>query len=175
LFVFRGLLHAVKEGSGGNMLIDPDVLPATDMKKNPSDLSLLESALCAIEQVLARADSDMQGAPYLGPTLNVPLDGFQDSGSAPADDGSRVSAAQSAIGICLGSAAALIDVSQALMNRSADPSPQSLEREWQAIIAHTKIASRSAYRAALIMAAQKHVLAAQGEVQSETVYGGLAL
>ncbi len=157
------------------MLIDPDVFRATDMKKNPSDLSLLESALCAIEQVLARADSDMQGAPYLGPTLNVPLDGFQDSGSAPADDGSRVSAAQSAISICLGSAAALIDVSQALMNRSADPSPQSLEREWQAIIAHTKIASRSAYRAALIMAAQKHVLAAQGEVQSETVYGGLAL
>jgi hypothetical protein len=174
LFVFRGLLHAAKEGSDGNMPMDPDVLPATDMKKKPSDLSLLESALCAIEQVLARADSDMQGAPYLGPTLNLPLDGLQDCASGEADDGFRVSAAQSAISICLGSAAALIDVSQALMNRSVDHSPQNLEREWQTIIAHTRIASRSAYRAALIMAAQKHVLAAQGEVQSETVYGGLA-
>ncbi|VTU26697.1 hypothetical protein RA8CHR_03394 [Variovorax sp. RA8] len=149
-------------------------LPATDMKKKPSDLSLLESALSTIEQVLARADNDMQGAPYLGPTANLPLDVLQDSGSAVSDDRFRVSAAQSAINICLGSAAALIDVSQALMNRSADRSPQTLEREWQTIIAHTKIASRSAYRAALIMAAQKHVLAAQGEVQSESVYSGLA-
>lgn len=156
------------------MLTDPDVLPATDMKNKPSDLSLLESALSTIEQVLARADNDLQGAPYLGPTTNLPLDVLQDSGSAGSDDRFRVSAAQSAINICLGSAAALIDVSQALMNRSVDRSPQTLEREWQTIIAHTKIASRSAYRAALIMAAQKHVLAAQGEVQSEKVYGDLA-
>lgn len=156
------------------MLTDPDVLPATDMKNKPSDLSLLESALSTIEQVLARADNDLQGAPYLGPTTNLPLDVLQHSGSAGSDDRFRVSAAQSAINICLGSAAALIDVSQALMNRSVDRSPQTLEREWQTIIAHTKIASRSAYRAALIMAAQKHVLAAQGEVQSEKVYGDLA-
>lgn len=155
------------------MLIDPDVLPATDMKKKPSDLSLLESALSTIEQVLARADSDMQGAPYFGPTINLPLDALLASGSAGVDDRFRVSAAQSAINICLGSAAALIDVSQALMNRSVDRSPQTLEREWQTLIAHTKIASRSAYRAALIMAAQKHVLAAQGEVQSENVYSSL--
>jgi hypothetical protein len=166
-------LHAAKEGSDGNMPMDPDVLPAIDMKKKPSDHSLLESALSTIEQVLARADSDMQGAPYFGPTTNLPLDALQDSGSAGFDDRFRVSAAQSAINICLGSAAALIDVSQALMNRSVDRSPQTLEREWQTIIAHTKIASRSAYRAALIMAAQKHVLAAQGEVQSEKVYGSL--
>ncbi|VTU29097.1 hypothetical protein H6CHR_03125 [Variovorax sp. PBL-H6] len=143
------------------------------MNKKPSDLLLLESALSTIEQVLARADSDMQGTPYFGPTANLPLDALQDPGSAGIHDRFRVSAAQSAINICLGSAAALIDVSQALMNRSVDRSPQTLEREWQTIITHTKIASRSAYRAALIMAAQKHVLAAQGEVQSEEVYSGL--
>ncbi|OUL99109.1 hypothetical protein [Variovorax sp. JS1663] len=141
------------------------------MKKKPSDHTLLESALATIEQVLARADSDMQGAPYLGPTLNLPLDALPVA--ADGDNRFRVSAAQSAINLCLGSAAALIDVSQALMNRSVDRSPQTLEREWQAIVAHTKIASRSAYRAALIMAAQKHVLAAQGEQQSENVYSGL--
>lgn len=142
------------------------------MKKKPSDLALLESALTTIEQVLARADSDMQGAPYHGPTTHLPLDALQ-LGPAGSDSRFRASAAQSAVNICLGAAAALIDVSQALMNRSVDRSPQTLEREWQTIIAHTKIASRSAYRAALIMAAQKHLLAAQGEPQSENVYGGL--
>ncbi|WP_077002507.1 hypothetical protein [Variovorax sp. KK3] len=143
------------------------------MKKKLSDHALLESALATIEQVLARADNDMQGAPYLGPTLNLPLDALQLAASAN-DNRFRSSAAQSAINLCLGSAAALIDVSQALMNRSVDRSPETLEREWQAVVAHTKIASRSAYRAALIMAAQKHVLAAQGETQSENVYSGLA-
>ena len=144
------------------------------MKKKPSDIALLESALSTIEQVLARADSDMQGAPYLGPTTHLPLDALQQPAPVGGDSRFRTSAAQSAINICLGSAAALIDVSQALMNRSVDRSPQTLEREWQTIIAHTKIASRSAYRAALIMAAQKHVLEAQGERQSEKVCSGLA-
>ena len=142
------------------------------MKKKTSDHTLLENALATIEQVLARADSEMQGAPYLGTTLNVPLDALPPL-PGDAEDRFRTSAAQSAINLCLGSAAALIDVSQALMNRSVDRSPETLEREWQAIVAHTKIASRSAYRAALIMAAQKNVLAAQGEPQSEDVYSGL--
>ncbi|WP_345537830.1 hypothetical protein [Variovorax defluvii] len=141
------------------------------MNKKPSDHSLLESALSTIEQVLAHADQEMRGEPYLGPTLNVPLEAL--SGTDADEQRLRISAAQSAINLCLGSAAALIDVSQALMNRSVDRSPETLEREWHAIVAHTKIASRSAYRAALIMAAQKNVLAAQGEPQSEDVYGGL--
>lgn len=143
------------------------------MKKKPSDIALLESALATIEQVLARADSDMQGVPYIGPTANMPLDVLHPG--KPSEDGRfRTSAAQSAINICLSSAAALVDVSQALMNRSVDRSPQTLEREWQTLISHTKMASRSAYRAALIMAAQRHVLAAQGEPQTEDVYSGLA-
>ena len=141
------------------------------MKKNPSDLALLESALSTIERVLARADSDMQGAPYLGPTTNLPLDLVPQPGAAESDSCFRASAAQSAINLCLGAAAALIDVSQALMNRSIDRSPETLEREWQAMITHTTNASRTVYRAALIMAAQKHVLAAQGEAQSDNFYG----
>ncbi|MBT2325650.1 hypothetical protein J7E62_25280 [Variovorax paradoxus] len=144
------------------------------MNKKTSNIALLESALATIEQVLARADSDMQGTPYIGATANVPLDVLHPD-SASEDGRFRASAAQSAVNICLGSAAALVDVSQALMNRSVDRSPQTLEHEWQTMIAHTKIASRSAYRAALIMAAQKHVLAAQGEPQSEEVYGGAVI
>jgi hypothetical protein len=48
------------------------------------------------------------------------------------------------------------------MSNPVDRSGQELERDWQALITHTKIASRSAYRAALIMAAQNNLLAAQG-------------
>jgi len=167
----RGFLHAAKEDTDGNIASNRMFLPALDMKKNPSDLALLESALSTIELVLARADSDMQGARYLGPTTNLPLDLVPEPDPEAGDSRFRTSAAQSAINLCLGSAAALIDVSQALMNRSMERSPETLEREWQAMITHTTNASRSIYRAALIMAAQKHVLAAQGESQSDNLYG----
>jgi hypothetical protein len=172
-FVFSSWLIAQGKNDDGwhHFRWIPARLAAFDMKKKTSDRVLLENALATIEQVLARADSEMQGAPYLGTTLNVPLDALPLPGDA--EERFRASAAQSAINLCLGSAAALIDVSQALMNRSVDRSPETLEREWQAIVSHTKIASRSAYRAALIMAAQKNVLAAQGEPQSEDVYSGL--
>lgn len=131
------------------------------MKQNQSDIDLLEEALAAIEKVLARADSELQGAPYHGPTAHSLLDELSELPQSPEQE-FRASAAQSAINVCLSSAAALIDVSQALMNRRTDRTPHDLEREWKTLITHTKTASRSAYRAALIMTAQKHVLAAQG-------------
>lgn len=127
------------------------------MKQTSIDIALLESALATIERVLAHADSELQGTPYRGPTANVPLEALRTE-----EQQFRASAAQSAINICLSSAAALVDVSQALMSKPVDRSREELERDWQALITHTKIASRSAYRAALIMAAQKNVLAAQG-------------
>ncbi|VTU18385.1 hypothetical protein SRS16CHR_02222 [Variovorax sp. SRS16] len=136
------------------------------MNSQPSDTALLESALAAIERVLARADSALHGDPYVGPTHSVPL---EFAGSAPTTEEQRfrASAAQSAINICLCSAAALIDASEALMNRRTDRSPQELEREWKTLVNHTKTASRSAYRAALIMASHRHVLAAQGAAPAE--------
>ena len=139
----------------------------SEMTQQPSDIALLESALAALEKVLARADSDLQGAPYFGPTANVPLDDLNNVRRMSEELRFRTSAAQSAINICLSSAAALIDVSQALMSHSASKTAQELEREWKTVITHTKIASRSAYRAALIMAAQRHVLAAQGRVSAD--------
>lgn len=126
------------------------------MNQKSNDIALLESALATIERVLAHADSDLQGTPYRGPTANVPLEALRAE-----EQRFRASAAQSAINICLSSAAALVDVSQALMSKPVDRSREELERDWQALITHTKIASRSAYRAALIMAAQNNVLAAQ--------------
>ncbi|MDM0103962.1 hypothetical protein QTH97_03405 [Variovorax sp. J22R24] len=136
------------------------------MKPKSLDIALLENALATIEKVLAHADSELQGAPYHGPTANVPLEALRGDPQNE-EQRFRASAAQSAINICLSSAAALVDVSQALMSKPAARSRQDLEREWQALITHTKIASRSAYRAALIMAAQRNLLAAQGLVAGE--------
>jgi hypothetical protein len=136
------------------------------MKPQSSDIALLESALATIEKVLARADSALHGALYFGPTANAPLE-FASSAQTSEDNRFRASPAQSAINICLSSAAALVDISQALMNRNAVRSAQELEHEWKTLIAHTKTASRAAYRAALIMATQRHVLAAQGAAPAD--------
>jgi len=136
------------------------------MKNKPSDSALLENALATIEQVLARADSEMQGDPYGGPTVNATLEELELPRHAE-ESRSRASAAQSAVNICLSSAAALVDVSKALMNRSDNPMAPDADRDWKALIAYTKMASRSAYRAALILAAQKNVLAAQGRTPPE--------
>lgn len=132
-----------------------------EMKQTSTEIALLESALVAIEKVLAHADSQLQGAPYLGPTANLPLEALRTAAQTE-EQRFRASAAQTAVNICLSSAAALVDVSQALLNRRGDRSDPELEREWRALITHTKIASRSAYRAALVMAAQKNLPQAQG-------------
>jgi hypothetical protein len=130
------------------------------MKQTSTELSLLESALVAIEKVLAHADSDLQGTPYLGPTTNMPLE-LLDRTLPNDEERVRGSAAQSAISICLSSAAALVDVSQMLMAGREDRSATEIERDWHALVAHTKIASRSAYRAAQIMAAQISLMQSQ--------------
>ena len=137
------------------------------MKKKPSDAALLENALATIEQVLARADSEMQGTPYFGPTVNTTLEGLEPPGLV-GESRFHASAAQSAVSICLSSAAALVDVSKTLMHRPAlSRAAPELDREWKALVAYTKTASRSAYRAALILAAQQNVRAAQVGMPSE--------
>lgn len=132
------------------------------MKPTSTEIALLENALVAIEKVLAHADSELMDAPYLGPTANMPLEAMCSATQAEQRRFLK-SPAQSAINICLSSAAALVDVSQALLHRNREHNEAELEREWQALITHTKIASRSAYRAALLMAAQQNVLQAQGQ------------
>ncbi|SCK52304.1 hypothetical protein VAR608DRAFT_5280 [Variovorax sp. HW608] len=131
------------------------------MKSKSIDLALLENALLAIEKVLAHADSELCGGPYFGLAIDLPLEA---EGGACASEAERFrgSAAQSAVNICLSAAAALVDVSKALMRAPGDRSPEDLELEWQALITHTKIASRSAHRAALILAQQEDALSARG-------------
>lgn len=101
------------------------------MTHSSADLALLESALAAVERLLPAASS-------------------------------RTSPAQSSLHICLNSAAALLDASRSLMRTPhADAAPDELEQEWKTLIELTKSASRSVYRATLIMAAQRNLVAAQ--------------
>jgi 2-iminoacetate synthase ThiH len=59
---------------------------------------------------------------------------------------------RSAAQFCLLSAAALLGVTQMLLNRSAAPSPSERLQDWNDLSELTKEAGRSAYRAALILA-----------------------
>lgn len=131
------------------------------MKSTSTDIALLENALLAIEKVLAHADSELWGGPYFGLAMDSPLEAFGDAFQSESQR-FRSSAAQSAVNICLSAAAALVDVSKALMSAPGDRSPEDLEREWQALITHTKIASRTAHRAALVLAEQEDALSARG-------------
>ncbi|MBB3175951.1 hypothetical protein FHW64_000334 [Variovorax sp. Sphag1AA] len=135
--------------------------PAIEMKSTPTDTALLENALLAIEKVLAHADSELGGGPEFGLAIDLPIDVI-DMASRKEMQRFRTSAAQSAVNICLSAAAALVDVSKTLMSAPGDRSPEDLEREFQALITHTKIASRSAHRAALILAEQEDALSARG-------------
>jgi len=123
------------------------------MKPKSTDIALLENALLAIERVLAHADSNSQEAQSHGSA--------SDAASWTGDHRFNSSAAQSAANICLSAAAALVDVSRTLISARGERVPRDIDREWEAMITYTKIASRSAHRAALIMASQQSAPATQ--------------
>ena len=106
----------------------------------PSDRAMLERALIAVEQVLGKQDA------ALG--WGVPV-------GTPAHE---------AIGLCLTAASALVDVAQTLLREPTESSREVLSAEWQAVIAHTKNAGRTAHQAVLLLSAQQNLVTAQGGV-----------
>lgn len=110
-----------------------------------ADLALLDAALQAVERLLASADLEAE------PSRQAP----------EAGEGPCMSPAQSSLHICLHSAAALLDVSRSLLGGTDARQADELEREWKTLIALTKSASRSTYRATLIMAAQRNLATAR--------------
>jgi hypothetical protein len=131
------------------------------MKPKSTDIALLENALLAIEKVLAHADSNSQEAQSHGPAFHA---------AAWTEDHrfNSSNAAQSAANVCLSAAAALVDVSRTLISARAERKAHDIEREWDAMITYTKIASRSAHRAALIMASQQGAPATQRAVSADS-------
>lgn len=102
-----------------------------------SDRALLERALIAIEQVMARP------------------------GVTHCADGEAGTPAAEAAAMCLTSAAALVDVAQMLLRDAPEQSPDNLSQDWQALIGHTKNASRTAHQAVLVLCSQRNLVAAQ--------------
>lgn len=115
-----------------------------------SDRALLERALIAIEQVMGR------------------------TGAAPQYTGPDATPAREAIAMCLTAAAALVDVAQMLLRDSPDQSPEAMVHEWQALIGHTKAASRTAHQAVLVLSSQRHLVAAQDGVTLARHHGAAA-
>lgn len=126
------------------------------MKTESDELALIQSALEAIETLLARAGKDLPEVPFFGPTDLGALPGDAQVAARLKEEASyRARPTESAIHFCLTSASALLDVSQTLLKKPENPTPQEQERQWSTLISHTKVAGRSAYRAALILADQK--------------------
>jgi hypothetical protein len=147
LYLACGILHSGKRLSAVNIRSGPEYMRLDEMNPKSTDIALLENALLAIEKVLAYADSDSQQAP---------------------SHGLKANAAESAANVCLSAAAALVDVSRTLISARGERMAHDLEHEWEPMITYTKIASRSAYRAALIMASQQGAPATQRAASAES-------
>lgn len=120
--------------------------------KSPEAL-LIEDAMLAIEQVLARVQTAAPGVLFYSPTELAKLPLEAQTMAQRAETASYQSRPEhAAIHFCLTSACALLDVSQTLLNSPSAPSPHEREQQWKQLLVHTKTAGRSAYRAALILA-----------------------
>jgi hypothetical protein len=120
----------------------------------------LNGRLAAIERALAELDAvtgdahkaPRQEIPFYGPTLLASMTELDQALAQQAEQARYEENPQdSAIHFCLVSAVALLEVSQALLNQSSDPTPQERERQWKTLVAYIKTAGRSAYRAASIL------------------------
>lgn len=113
--------------------------------------SLIEGARAAIKQVLAQA-AEQHAVPFHGATEMAALpDDDREALMRIETESYRVRPEHAAIYFCLRSAAALLDVSQALLQQPANPSPRQRAQQSKRLVADTKSAGRAAYRAALIL------------------------
>jgi len=125
------------------------------MSPTPPEVALIETAMQAIEQAMAR--SELQSIPFYGPTVLAALPPDErEQAQKTETQAYREQPEQAAIHFCLTSASALLGVVQTLMTRNRAPSPQDREREWDTLVDHTKKAGRAAYRAALVLTDTQH-------------------
>ena len=125
------------------------------MLQESLDLRRLENALKELDLIQGQL-RERSEIPFYGPTLLASMN-QQDQDLAVRAEQARYQAEpeESALHFCVAGAIALLEVSQVLLNSGAEPSPQDRERQWKTLIAYTKTAGRSAYRAASILTDQK--------------------
>ncbi|VWX63482.1 conserved hypothetical protein [Burkholderiales bacterium 8X] len=116
----------------------------------------VEKALAELDRLLGSSTPSGDQIPYYGPTLLASM-AEKDREMALKAEQARYEAnrEESALHFCLTAAVALLEVSQALLTQSAEPSPQDRLRQWKTLVAYTKTAGRSAYRAASILTDQQ--------------------
>jgi hypothetical protein len=116
-------------------------------------LEAIERALGELDAVIGESTpTSRREIPFYGPTLLASMT-ERDQALAQQAEQARYeeNPQESAIHFCLTSAVALLEVSQALLNQTSDPTPQEQERQWKTLVAYIKTAGRSAYRAASIL------------------------
>ena len=126
------------------------------MTSRQDQLIGIERALAELDKVLGAALVDRSEVPLYGPTMLLSMSEI-DQAMALQSEQARYEAnpEDTAVHFCLTSAIALLEVSQVLLNQGGDLSPQDRERQWKTLVAYTKTAGRSAYRAASILTDQK--------------------
>lgn len=126
------------------------------MTSRQDQLTGIERALAELDKVLGAAPVDRSEVPFYGPTMLLSMSEI-DQAMALQSEQARYEAnpEDTAVHFCLTSAIALLEVSQVLLNQGGDLSPQDRERQWKTLVAYTKTAGRSAYRAASILTDQK--------------------
>jgi len=119
------------------------------------DLQRLRKALAELDQIQGNSP-ERSKIPFYGPTLLASMSRI-DQEQALRAEAARYDEMpeESALHFCITAAISLLEVSQVILNRSADPSPQDRERQWKTLVAYTKTAGRSAYRAASILTDQR--------------------
>jgi hypothetical protein len=123
------------------------------MSPKPAENPSIQRALEAIEQLLAEMEASAGAVPHFRHTDLVPLSIDEQARTAQLEKNAyTVQPERSAAQFCLLSAAALLGVTQLLLNRSDEPSPSERLQDWNDLSELTKEAGRSAYRAALILA-----------------------
>ncbi len=121
------------------------------MDSKRPELALIEHALAAIAQTLVYVD-DGREIPFYPPSDLAQLSpDDREAAQRTEQQQYRAKPEDTAVHFCLTAAIALLDVSQALLTRTAHASPQERAREWDDLIAYTKTAGRAAYRAALVL------------------------
>jgi hypothetical protein len=120
-----------------------------------TDPQHIATALHALDQVLGTL-KQRDEVPFYGPTLLASMNELDQRLAVEAEQ-ARYGAQpeHSALQFCVTAAIALLEVSQALIHQGQNPTPQERERQWKTLVAYTKTAGRSAYRAASILTDQK--------------------
>lgn len=118
-------------------------------------LQRIERALTELDEIQGKLGQRSE-IPFYGPTLLASMSQLDQELAVRAEQARYEEQPEaSALHFCVTSAIALLEVSQVLLNQTANPSPVDRERQWKTLIAYTKTAGRSAYRAASILTDQK--------------------